>query len=379
MKISVLKKCALLMLFALSIALLSACNNDNDSISLEDATYDTIRIAFIHVGGIEDQGYTYRQHRGTLAMAEALNICPDDQILNFWNTTAGAVPAAISESIDWGAHLIFGTSFGFGPAMLEAARENPDIMFFHATGDLALDANLPNFHNYFGNMSEARFLSGIAAGLRTENNRIGFVGAHPNAEVITGLTAFFLGARSVNPYVTMEVMFTNYWNNPIREREVAESLLAMGVDVLGQHADSPSTQLAAQDAGVWSVGYNNDMIPAAPNAVLTSPMFDWSVYLIYAVRTILEDGSPRTDVLYGLNDGMVLMSPLNPLTIVPGTVERIAEAEARIRGGWNVFTGPLEGTNRDGETVSLADGEVFRERQSAPSWNFIVEGVNVHW
>ena len=369
-----MKKCILFLLLVCAVAVFSGCRNNEDRISLADATNETIRIAFIHVGGIDDQGYTYRQHRGTLDMAAALNICPDDQIRNFFNTTAGAVPAAINEAIDWGAHLIFGTSFGFGPFMLEAAREHPEVMFFHATGDAALDANLPNFHNYFGNMSQARFLSGIAAGLRTETNVLGFVAAHPNSEVITGLTAFFLGARSVNPYVSMYVMYLYAWNNPPQEAVIAQALIDRGADVIGQHADSPAAQTTAQANGVWSVGYNNDMIPAAPNAVLTSPMFDWSVYLIYAVSTILEGGTVRTDVLYGLNDGMVLMSPLNPATVVEGTAEAMAEAEIKIRAGWNVFTGPIY--SNTGEQL-LAPGVEWTERQSAPSWSYIIEGITV--
>jgi len=370
-----MKKLALFLLAVLAIAALTACfGDDNERVNLADATNETIRLAFIHVGGIDDQGYTYRQHRGTLDMAAALDICPDTQILNFFNIAAGGVPAAISEAIDWGAHLIFGTSFGFGDAMLDAARENPDVMFFHATGNLAVGANLPNFHNYFGNMSQARFLSGIAAGMRTESNVIGFVGAHPNGEVITGLTAFFLGARSVNPEVTMYVTFINQWNNPALERQAAEAILARGADVLGQHVDSPATQLAAQDAGVWGVGYNNDMNAIAPDAVLLSPMFDWSVYLTYAVRTILAGGTVRTDVLYGLNDGMVLLSPFNPNTYVPGMTAAIATEEARIRAGHNIFTGPLY--SNTGEQL-LASGEQWIEPLSAPSWTHIIEGITI--
>jgi len=368
-----MKKIASLLLLAVFTVLLVACGSDEDRLSLEDATFETVRIAFIHVGGIDDQGYTYRQHRGTLDMAENLGICPDTQILNFMNTAAGDVPAAITEAIDWGAHLIFGTSFGFGPSMLEAARENPEVLFFHATGNLAVEADLPNFRNYFGNMSQARYLSGIAAGLRTETNVLGFVGAHPNAEVITGLTAFFLGARSVNPDVTMYVQFTGYWNNPAVERQVADALLAeTPADVLGQHADSPATQLAAQDAGVWSVGYNNDMIHAAPQAVLVSPMFDWSVYLIYAVRNAVEGRSIRTDVLYGINEGMVFLSPFNSATIVPGTAEAVAEAERYLRAGRNIFTGPIYSATGQ---LLLADGQEWREPLSAPSWAYEIEGI----
>ena len=362
---------AVLIVAAFAIA---ACGNDNERVSLADVTNENIRLAFIHVGGIDDQGYTYRQHRGTLDMAAELNICPDTQILNFFNVAAGGVPAAISEAMDWGANLIFGTSFGFGDAMLEAARENPDVMFFHATGNLAVDANLPNFHNYFGNMSQARYLSGIAAGLRTESNVIGFVGAHPNGEVITGLTAFFLGARSVNPDVTMYVTFIDQWNNPALERQAAEAIIARGADVLGQHVDSPSTQLAAQDAGVWGVGYNNNMNSIAPDTVLLSPMFDWSVYLIYAVRTILNGGTVRTDVLYGLNDGMVLLSPINPNTYVQGMTSAIAEAEALLRSGRNIFTGPIY--SNTGVQI-LAAGEEWTERLSAPSWTHFIEGITV--
>ena len=374
MKISIFKTCSMLALLILCIALLSACGDNDNRVSLEDATFDNIRLAFIHVGGIDDQGYTYRQHRGTLDMAEALGINPDTQIRNFMNTAAGDVPAAIAEAMDWGAHMIFGTSFGFGGAMREAAEEHPEVIFLHATGNMAVDAGLPNFHNYFGNMSQARYLSGIAAGLRTESNILGFVGAHPNAEVITGLTAFFLGARSVNPDVTMNVMFTGYWNNPARERQVADALLATGADVLAQHADSTATQQAARDAGVWSVGYNNDMIFAAPEAVLTSPMFDWSVYLKYAVRNAVEGRPIRTDVLYGLSDGMVLLSPLNPDTIAPGTEAAIAAAERELLAGRNIFTGPLY--DNDGNQI-LAPGEEWIERLSAPSWTYIIEGIHV--
>ena len=374
MKTSIVKTCTMLALLMLSIALLTACSDNDDHVSLADATFDNVRLAFIHVGGLDDQGYTYRQHRGTLDMAAALGIDPDTQIRNFMNTAAGDVPAAIAEAMDWGAHMIFGTSFGFGGAMREAAEEHPDVIFLHATGNMAVDAGLPNFHNYFGNMSQARYLSGIAAGLKTESNILGFVGAHPNAEVITGLNAFFLGARSVNPDVTMNVMFTNYWNNPTRERQVADALLATGADVLAQHADSPATQLAAQEAGVWSVGYNNDMIPAAPYAVLVSPMFDWSVYLIYAVRNAVEGRPIRTDVLYGINDGMVFLSPLNPATVAPGTVDAIVAAETQLRAGRNIFTGPLY--DNDGNQI-LAPGEEWIERLSAPSWTHYVEGITV--
>ena len=340
----------------------------------EGLTFETVRIAFIHVGDTADRGYTYRQHRGTLDMMSVLGIS-EDQVQNFMNISPGdAVDTAILEAIEWGADLIFGTSFGFGPNMLEAAEDHPDIHFFHATGNLATGAGLPNFHNYFGNMSQARYISGIAAGLRTETNVLGFVAAHPNAEVITGYTAFFLGAQSVNPDVTMYVMYTNAWNDPPTEAQVAQALIDRGADVIGQHADSTAAQTTAETNGVWSVGYNNDMIPMAPNAVLVSPMFDWAVYLIFAVQTIIEGGIVPPDFLAGLHEGMVLLSPVNPNTVVPGTIEAMLEAELDILAGRNIFTGPIYGA--DG-TLILEDGVEWIEPLSAPSWTHIIQGITV--
>jgi basic membrane protein A len=277
--------------------------------------------------------------------------------------------------------MVFATSFGHGPMMEEAARQFPDVRFMHATGNLAMDAGLPNFHTYFGNMSQARFISGVAAGLRTENNVLGFVAAHPNAEVITGLTAFYLGARSVNPDVEMYVMFMGVWNNPTLEGQLAQALIDRGADVLGQHADSPTTQTVAQANGVWSVGYNNCMRVEAPDAFLVAPMFAWEVYLTYAVRNLVENRPIRTDVLYGWEDGMVVMSELNPNTIVASTVEAMAYAEAQIRAGFNPFTGPLYGRHISdmGAPVRqiLAPNAVFYERMSAPSFAYIIEGITV--
>jgi basic membrane protein A len=382
----------LLVAIVLSVGLLTGCPPEqqqqppqpeppaNGNIQVEppelgaDDAFRTVQIAFIHVGDEADMGYTYRQHRGTTDMMLELGIAPH-QVRNFFNIPpGGATDTAILEAIEWGADLIFGTSFGFGPHMLEAAREFPDIQFFHATGNLAMDANLPNFHNYFGNMSQARYLSGIAAGLRTETNILGFVAAHPNAEVITGLTAFYMGALSVNPDVTMYVMYMNAWNNPTLESQIAQALIDRGADVIAQHADSPAAQTVAQANGVWSVGYNNNMIPAAPEAVLVSPMFDWSIYLIHAVYEAVNGRPVQTDFLAGMNEGMVFLSALNANTVVDGTAEAIAAAEGDIRAGRNIFTGPIY--DNDGNQI-LAPGEEWIERMSAPSWMYIIRGVTV--
>ncbi|MCL2364359.1 MAG: BMP family ABC transporter substrate-binding protein [Defluviitaleaceae bacterium] len=361
---------------------MSACGGNNDD-ERQEVTFENVRLAFIHPGNIYDRGYTYRQHDGTLAMAAALGIDPETQIRNFWTRLSpDEVTTSIEEAIAWGADMIFATSFGHGPPMLEAARNNPDIMFHHATGNLAVDANLPNFHNYFGNMSQARYMSGIAAGLRTETNVLGFVAAHPNSEVITGLTAFFLGAQSVNPDVRMYVQFMGVWNNPTLESQIAQALIDQGADVLGQHADSPATQLVAQENGVWSVGYNNCVIAEAPDATLVAPMFVWEIYLNEAVRNFVEGRGNPTDFIRGWNEGMVVLSDFNTNTIAPGTVEAVVTAEAQIRAGRNVFTGPIYGYRNIGPQAwsdtpeqLLAPGEEWIEPMSAPSWAHRVSGI----
>ncbi|MCL2842586.1 MAG: BMP family ABC transporter substrate-binding protein [Oscillospiraceae bacterium] len=370
-----MKKLLPLLLALLLIVGLSACgdNGDGDAQGGRELDFETVQLAFIHVGDPADMGYTYRQHRGTTDMMAELGI-GEDQVMNFFNRAPGDVPTAILESIEWGADLIFGTSFAFESHMLEAAQEHPDIQFFHATGNQAKASGLDNMHNYFGNMSQARFLSGIAAGLRTETNVLGFVAAHPFAEVITGYTAFYLGALSVNPDVTMYVMYTNQWNDPTLEQQAAQALIDRGADVIGQHADSTATQTAAEANGVWSVGYNNDMIPAAPSAVLTSPMFDWSIYLTYAVRSVVEGSSVQPDFLAGLAEGMVLLSPLNPNTVTPDAEGYIESARAALLAGKNVFTGPIY--DNEGNQL-LADGEEFIEPLAAPSWAYIIQGITI--
>jgi len=369
------------------IVLFAACGQETvpdapgvHSYEYADAVFGDVRIAFIHVGDITDLGWTYRHHQGTLDMMAALNI-RDEQVLNFFNVVPGvAVGEAIDYAINWGANLIFGTSFAFEIHFVEAAREHPDVQFFHTTGNQAVASGLPNMHNYstihnfFRYMTQARYLSGIAAGLRTETNVLGFVAAFPFPEVINGFTAFYLGALSVNPDVTMYVMYANAWNNPTLETQVAHSLIDRGADVTAQHVDSPAPQIVAQERGVWSVGYNYDTIYIAPDSVLFSPMFDWSVYLIYAVDNVVR-GIPIPQGYHpGFDESMVVLSTANPATIAPGTYAAIELAQAYFLDGRNIFTGPMYDTN--GNQI-LAPGEEFIEPMAAPSWAYIIEGVTI--
>ena len=341
---------------------------------------EDIKVGFVHVSDPSDMGYTYNHDLGTIAMKEALGLT-DDQIINKFNVPEGAeCDTALRELVDAGCNIIFATSFGFEDYVKEVAAEYPEIQFCHATGYQAAGSGLSNMHNYFASIYEARYLAGIAAGLKTETNKLGYVAAFPFAEVISGYTAFYLGAKSVNPDVTMDIMYTNSWNDPTVEAQVAKALIEKGCDVVSQHSDSTAPATTAEDNGVWQVGYNNDMIDAAPNASLISARINWGIYVTEAVQAVIKGEAIPADWCKGLADGAVYLSPLNTAIAAEGTQEAIdAAAEAIKSGELKVFAGPLTGTSPEGNAIEVVEGEYFHEQEeaSAPAWNYIVEGCNV--
>ena len=341
----------------------------------DGVTLDNIKLGFVHITDPSDMGYTYNHNLGTEKMQRELGL-RDDQIINKFNTPEDAeCEAALRELVEQGCHIIFATSFGFEDYVMTVAAEFPDVEFCHASGYQCALSDMPNAHNYFGKIYQARYLSGIAAGLKTENNHLGYVNAFPFAECIQGFTGFYLGAKSVNPDVTMTVMNTNSWNDPQKEAQVAKSLIELGCDVLGQHCDSTAPATAAEAEGIFHVGYNSDMIDAAPNATLTSAIWDWSRYLELAVTNYVEGKAIPKDWGEGLKEGAVDISRLNEALIAEGTAEAIEEARARILSGdWDVFTGPL--VNADGEVV-VADGDTYIEPASSPAWEHILEGIEM--
>ena len=336
---------------------------------------EDLKVGFVHVSDPSDMGYTYNHDRGTNDMAERLGLS-SDQIINKYNTPESAeCETALRELAEEGCQIIFATSFGFEDYVIKVAADYPDIQFCHATGYKAATCGLSNVHNYFGEIYQARYLSGIAAGLKTETNKLGYVAAVPYAEVISGYDAFYLGAKSVNPDVEMVVMYTGSWNDPVKEEQTAQALIAQGCDVIGQHCDSTAPATAAEKAGVFHVGYNSDMRDAAPNASLTSAVWDWSQYLTYAVECVMNGEAIDVDWSKGLADGVCDISPLNEAIITDGTQEAIDAARAKIvSGDWDVFTGPL--VDVDGNTV-VAEGETFHEPASAPSITWVLQGITV--
>ncbi|NLB50391.1 MAG: BMP family ABC transporter substrate-binding protein [Clostridiaceae bacterium] len=341
----------------------------------DGVTLENIKLGFVHITDPSDMGYTYNHDLGTQKMARELGLT-DDQIVNKFNTAEDAAcEAALRELVEQGCHIIFATSFGFEDYVMEVASDYPDVEFCHASGYQAAVSEMPNVHNYFGKIYQARYLSGIAAGLKTENNLLGYVNAYPFAECIQGFTGFYLGAKSVNPDVEMIVMNTDSWNDPQKEAQVAKALIEQGCDVIGQHCDSTAPATAAEAEGAFHVGYNSDMIGAAPNATLTSAVWDWSRYLILAVSNYVDGKAIPKDWGEGLAEGAVDISRLNEALVAPGTAEAIEAAREKIvSGDWDVFTGPL--VNNQGEVV-VKEGETYIEPASSPAWEHILEGVTM--
>lgn len=358
----------------------SSESEKTESTSSEGISKDEIKVGFVHISDASDMGYTYNHDLGTKEMQEALGLS-EDQIINKFNVPEGAeCDTALRELVEAGCNIIFATSFGYEDYVKEVAAEYPDIQFCHATGYQAAGSGLSNFHNYFASIYEARYLAGIAAGMKTESNKLGYVAAFPFAEVISGYTAFYLGAKSVNPDVTMDIMYTNSWNDPTVEAQVAKALIERGCDVVSQHSDSTAPATTAEENGVWQVGYNNDMIDAAPKASLISARIDWGIYVTEAVQAVVDGTEIPADWCKGLADDAVYLSPLNTDIAAEGTQEAIDEASEKLKSGeLSVFAGPLKGTNPDGEAIELAEGEHYDEQTeaSAPSWTYIVEGCTV--
>ena len=381
-------------LFAIAIVLamifaVAAC--DDAGSTPEEVTKENIKIGIVHIGPLADQGYTYNHHIGAEKMISNLGLRAEQLISKFAiGTEAADVTAAINELIQEGCHIIFATSFSHQFQMIEAARENPNIVFCHATGANAHGSGLDNYHNYFAKIHEARYLGGIAAGLATQTNKLGYVAAHPFAEVISGYTAFFLGALSVNPDVTMDVIYINSWGDPPLEQQVATRLIELGADVIAQHSDSATPALAAEEGGVFHVGYNNDMRSAAPNASLLSPRIDWSIYMTLAVQSLLNGTPIPVDWGEGLASGAAFITDFNEAIIAPGTREAVDIAKAEIiSGSRQIFSGHLKDADGNNAIITSFEGDtifeftgpnsVFHESTpvSAPAFNAIIAGINV--
>lgn len=297
--------------------------------------------------GDENEGYTYAHIQGIEAAKEACNLS-DDQIIYKYNVTEDekCYEAAV-DLAEQGCKLIIANSFGHEDHLIRAAQEYPDVVFCHATGQKAAKhTELNNIFNYFDSIYEARYVSGIVAGMKLKalmdegkvtDPYIGYVGAYPYAEVVSGYTAFFLGIRSIVPEAHMDVQYTKEWFDLVKESEAANALMSRGCVIIGQHADStgaPSAVQAKYEAGetVFSVGYNIDMLSVAPDVALTSPQNNWGAYYTYAFEQVMNGKKPEQDWCRGYSDNAVQISPLGK-ACAAGTQEAVDAAIEKIKSG----------------------------------------------
>lgn len=337
---------------------------------------DEIKVGVIHLSDpAEGSGYTYTQDLGIQGMQQNLNLS-DDQIvrkINVSDTDEEATRTAIQECIDEGCNIIFTTSWGYMETTAAMADEYPDIYFSHGTGYMS---NGKNFNNYFGRIYQARYLSGIVAGMNTKSNKIGYVAAmdSSNSEVTGGIDAFALGIYSVNQKAKVYVKVTNSWFDPDGEKAAAETLLDMGCDVIAQHCDTEYPQTLAQEKGVYSIGYNSDMSKNAPEACLCSVIWNWSAYYTAAVQSIIDGTWDGSNYYGGMSENLVGLTALADFC-ADGTSEKVEEAKAAILSGENgVFDGVIE-TNT-GDTVG-EDGKTLDDSTITGGINWYFKTVEV--
>ena len=372
---------------------LAACGGDTGASASEPASVNTgaatsasatggipkdqIKVGVIHLSDpAEGSGYTYTHDQGIIGMQQNLGLA-DDQIvrkISVDDTDAAAVETAMNECIEEGCNIIFATSWGYMDTCEALAAEYPNVFFSHATG---YKSNGTNFNNCFGRIYQARYLSGIIAGMKTETNKIGYVAAmgQENGEVTSGCNAFAMGVASVNPDAEVYVSVTNSWFDPEGEKQAAERLIAEGCDVIGQHCDTPNPQTAAEEHGVWGVGYNSDMTKDAPGATLTSVMWDWSVYYTKAVQNVIEGtwvAGEKVENYFGdMADGLVTLGEFNTDLVTDEMIAKVEEVKAQIISGeWDVFDGTTEIMDNEGNAHTL-------EGADYGSCNWYYENVNV--
>lgn len=292
-----------------------------------------LKVGFIMSGKVIDYGFAYSQNQGLLALLDEFGM--DGMVVEDVQEDASAI-AAIQKLIDNGCRIIFTPSFGFAPYSAQMAAQYPDIYFFNFAGQ----GTAPNYSQYFGRMYQARYLTGLVAGLRTESGRIGFVAASPIPQVIRGADAFALGVKQVNPTARVYLEWTNSWDEPALERAAALKLIDAGCDVIAQHQNSVAPQIAAEERGVWSIGYHSSMAFFAPRAYLTGASWNWAPYMIDQVRKINNGTWESSDYWGGLADGVVALDPLSE-AVAPGTAKIVEEEAFAIKNGYEVFTGPI--------------------------------------
>ena len=401
----------LALLLALTMALcLAACGDNSNqpagssaASGSGSASGNSVKVGFIM---LHDENSTYDLNfiNGAKEACEALGIT--DYIIKTNIGENNDCYDAACELVDEGCNIIFADSFGHEDYMIQAAKENPDVQFCHSTGTKAHTEGLANYHNAFAAIYEGRYLAGIAAGLKlnamiesgeitADQAKIGYVGAFTYAEVVSGYTSFFLGARSVCPSATMEVTFTGSWYDETAEKEGAQKLISNGCVLISQHADSMGAPTACETAGVPNVSYNGSTEAACPDTYIVSSRINWAPYYEYAIQAVIDGTEIATDWTGTLATGSVVLAELNTNVAAEGTQEAIDQAIADLEAGTiHVFdtanftvggetmTSYLADVDTDPaytpDTEVIADGYFHEsEKRSAPYFDLRIDGITL--
>ena len=374
-----MKKFISIMLMLIMIFTLCACNSTPSAVPTEDS--GTMKVGFIY---LHDEQSTYDLN----FLKKKKNACAKmnvECINKVGIPEGGECYDAAAELVDAGCSIVFADSFGHESYMIQAARDFPDVQFCHATGTMAHTENLPNFHNAFASIYQGRYLAGVAAGMKLnemiESGKIkedeafiGYIGAYPYAEVISGYTSFFLGARSICPNATMMVQYTNSWYDETLEKEAANNLISKGCVLISQHADSMGAPSACEIAGVPDVSYNGSTIEACPNTFIVSSRINWEPYFEYIINCVLTGQSIDTDWTGTMDTGSVVITEVNEKVAASGTVEKLAEIADKLNGGviqvFDTSTFTVEGEHLTEYMADVDTDEAF-----TPDTNVIQNGV----
>lgn len=383
----------------------SANNADDKDEKTKSSATSNMKVGFIF---LHDENSTYDKNFITAAdeACKTLGIADENKIYKT-NVPEGQECAEAAEDlVDKGCSIIFADSFGHEPYIIEVAKKYPDVQFCHSTGTRAHTEGVPNYHNAFASIYEGRYLAGVAAGMKlnqmiengefdAKDAKIGYVGAYTYAEVISGYTSFFLGARSVCPSATMEVQFTGSWYDEAAEKEAANTLIANGCKLISQHADSMGAPTACENAGVPNVSYNGSTVSACPNTFIVSSRINWAPYYEYAIKAVMDGKKIDADWTGTLATNSVLLTDVNEKAAAPGTQKAIDEAKAKLEDGslqvFDTDTFTVDGKKLDSykadvdtddkytpDTEVIEDG-AFKESKfrSAPYFDVKIDGIKL--
>lgn len=366
---------ALISVLSLSL-MLTGCGNSTKTTSGDAAQSGTTAnqtakkdfvVGFIYVGHVNDGGWTSAHNEGRLQVENELKSQGVKTIIKEAVPEGPEAEKVMKDMIDQGAKIIFATSFGYMDYMEKVAKEFPDVKFMHCSGF----KTAANMSNYFGRIYQARYLSGIVAGMKTKSKKIGYVAAFDIPEVVRGINAFTLGVRSVNPDAKVVVNWTNTWYDPAKEKDAANALLTQGCDVIAQHQDTTGPQVAAEEKGAFAIGYNTDSKNAAPKAYMTAPIWNWGPYYVSQVKAAM-DGTWKSESYWkGMDSGIVKLAPLT--AVAPADAKaKVEELQKKIiDGSFEPFTGPIKdqtGAEKVKAGQKMSDKELL-------SFDWFVEGV----